>query len=193
MSIETLTLFTTIVLAFIGYLVTYWNNIQIAKVQGQLDLINKRIAEFYGPLYIATQTSERAYKALLLKLGKKGVFDDANAPATERDIAEWRIWLVNVFMPINETIEKLINDRAYLIQEEEMPECLLQFVTHVSGYKALLKKWEKGDYSENVSIIKFPPELSKYATQSYKELKTKQLRLIGKTSRTIRVEEKLSL
>ncbi len=193
MDIATWSLISTIALAFIGYLVTYWNNVQTTKNQAQLDLINKRIAEFYGPLYIATQANERAYKALLQKLGKKAVFDDANHPATKEDIEEWRIWLVNVFTPINLNIEKLINERAYLIQEEEIPECLLTFVTHISGYKALLGKWEKGDYSENVSVIKFPRELSTYSSQSYKELKIKQLRLIGKTTRRIKIEEKHSI
>jgi hypothetical protein len=193
MNVETISLIVTIILAFTGYLVTYWNSLRIAKRQELLDLVNRRISEFYGPLYVATQTSDKAYRALLQKLGKKAVFDDKNDPPTERDIAEWRVWLETVFMPNNLLIEKLIIEKAYLIQDEQMPDCLLEYITHVSGYKAVMKKWSKGDYSENVSVIGFPEGLREYAAKSYKELKTKQLQLIGNTKIKLRIDKTHSL
>ena len=180
MAIETISLIITVILALLGYLITYWNNILIAKHEQQLELVNKRISEFYGPLYVVTQTGGKAYKALLLKLNKRAVFD-GDSPATEKEIEEWRIWLTKVFMPNNELVERLIIEKAYLMQEEKMPDCMLDFITHVSGYKALLAKWEKGDYSEYLSMLNFPKELQEYAAQSYQQLKAKQLRLIGES------------
>jgi len=93
---------------------------------------------------------------------------------------QWRIWVENVFMPLNLQVEKIILENAYLIRERAVPECLLKFVTHVSAYKAVLKSWEKGDLSEWTSTIPFPKELQTYAADSYAELKQEQLRLIGK-------------
>jgi hypothetical protein len=184
MSIEALSLIATIALAFIGYLLTHWSNVQTARREAQLELINKRIGEFYGPLYIATQTSRRSYATLLQKLKRRAVFADPTGPPTEKQLAEWRIWSKSVFMPTDEFIEKLIIEKAYLIQEEEMPECLLQFITHVSAYRAILYKWKDNDFTELASIIDYPRELDKYATDSYRELKAKQLRLIGKSKLT---------
>ena len=43
-----------------------------------------------------------------------------------------------IFMPLNDIREKIIIENAHLIVEEQMPQCLLEFVTHVVGYKALL-------------------------------------------------------
>ena len=181
MSIELISLAVTVFLAFIGFVAAYWNNLRIAKRQERLELINKRIGEFYGPLYIANQAGARAYRTLVRKLNKKkAVFADETGPPTEKDLAEWRIWLKHVFMPNNEIIENLIMKKAYLIQEEDMPECLLEFITHVSVYKAVLSKWEGGDFTESLSIVDFPTEIGKYASDSYRQLKAKQLKLIGK-------------
>lgn len=83
-------------------------------------------------------------------------------------------------MPLNESLEKLILENAYLIREEEMPDCLLKFVTHVSAYKANLGKWDMGDLSEHFTALDFPVEIDIYATEAYRELKAEQLRLIGK-------------
>jgi hypothetical protein len=180
MNIESISLIVTVTLAFLGYLVTYLNNIQITKRNDQRDLINKRIAEFYGPLYVATQTSNRAYAAMLVKLKRqqKGLVDHQHPTLTDEEMTEWCIWLESVFMPVNLLIEKLITEKAYLIQEEEMPACLLEFITHVSAYKAGL--FDKSNINLDVdSIIDFPKGLDVYAMKSYKELKAKQLKLVG--------------
>jgi len=100
-------------------------------------------------------------------------------PPTEEELTEWRVWSKNIFLPLNEFLEKLILENAYLIREEKVPECLLRFVTHGSAYKAILKKWESGDFSENTPALDFPVELEENAAHSYQELKAEQLRLIG--------------
>lgn len=86
----------------------------------------------------------------------------------------------NVFTPLNELREKLILENAHLLREKEILECLLKFVTHVSAYKAILRKWEMGDLSEYALLIDFPPEIDEYASKAYQELKAEQLKLIGK-------------
>lgn len=178
-------LLVTIILAFLGYIVTYWRNIQISKRKEQLELIDKRISDFYGPLYVATQSAKRAYDSLLQKAGKEGIFfTDRDSPATEEDKKEWLHWMENVFMPNNMLIERLIIENAYLIQEEEMPECLLQFIAHVSGYKVNMARWKRGNYTETLSIIDYPQKLNEYIEDTYRELKAKQLRLIGRIRRS---------
>jgi hypothetical protein len=74
--------------------------------------------------------------------------------------------------------EKVIIEKAYLIIEERMPQCLLDFVTHVVGYKAVLAKWGDGDYSERRSTIGWPPEFDVYVKRSYAALKAEQTELL---------------
>jgi hypothetical protein len=91
---------------------------------------------------------------------------------------EWMLWMTTIFMPLNDVREKIIIEKAYLIVEEQMPLCLLEFVTHVVGYKAVLAKWAEGDCSESRSTIGWPPEFDIYVERSYAALKAEQTRLL---------------
>lgn len=180
MNTEVISIIVTVFLAFIGYIVTYVINLRTARIKERLNLVNKRIDEFYGPLYVGSRVGFIAWRTLLDKYQREGLFFDEGKPPSEQQLREWQIWVENVFMPLNVLREKLILENAYLIREEEMPECLLKFVTHVSSYKAMLKKWSDGDFSEYIPLIEFPSELTEYALKSYQELKSEQLMLISK-------------
>jgi hypothetical protein len=91
---------------------------------------------------------------------------------------EWMLWMTTIFMPLNDIREKIIIEKASLIVEEQMPHCLLDFVTHVVGYKAVLAKWAEGDYSERRSTIGWPPEFDLYVERSYAALKAEQTHLL---------------
>jgi hypothetical protein len=163
----------TIVLAFIGYLATFLSARMLARRKDELDLVNKRLNEFYGPLYVASQAGNIAYRSLLSKQGKT-----QSDPITDEEMKDWVLWMTTIFMPLNDTREKIIIEKAYLVVEEQMPRCLLDFVTHVVGYKAVLSKWAQGDYTERRSTIGWPPEFDNYIERSYKALKADQTRLI---------------
>lgn len=163
----------TVVLAFIGYLVTFMSNHMMARRADRLRLVNQRLNDFYGPLYVATVAGNIAYKALLSKQGKT-----QSHPVRDEDLAEWVLWMKTIFIPLNQVREKIIIENAHLIVEEEMPQCLLDFVTHVVGYKALLLKWAEGDYTERRSMIGWPPEFDLYVERSYRALKARQTRLL---------------
>jgi hypothetical protein len=91
---------------------------------------------------------------------------------------EWVLWMTTIFMPLNDVREKIIIEKAYLVVEEQMPHCLLDFVTHVVGYKAVLAKWARDDYSERRSTIGWPPEFDHYVERSYAALKAEQTLLL---------------
>ena len=163
----------TIVLAFAGYLVTFMSTRMLARRQDKLRLVNMRLNEFYGPLYVASQAGNIAYRSLLKKQGKT-----QSEPIRDQDMKEWMLWMRTIFMPLNDVREKVIIEKAHLIVEEQMPQCLLDFVTHVVGYKAVLSKWAEGDYSERRSTIGWPPEFDVYVRHSYQALKREQTRLL---------------
>jgi hypothetical protein len=45
----------TLILAFIGYLATFLSARMLARRKDKLELVNRRLNEFYGPLYVASQ------------------------------------------------------------------------------------------------------------------------------------------
>jgi hypothetical protein len=163
----------TIVIAVVGYLATFMSAQVLALRKDKLELVNRRLNEFYGPLYVASQAGNIAYRSLLKKQGKT-----QSLPILDEEMKEWMLWMTTIFMPLNDIRERIIIKKAALIIEEEMPQCLLDFVTHVSGYKAVLAKWAEGDYSERRSTIGWPPEFDLYVAHSYAELKAKQTHLL---------------
>ena len=163
----------TIILAFAGYLVTFLSTRMMARRADRLRLVNERLNDFYGPLYVASQAGNIAYRSLLKKQGKT-----QSEPILDEEMKEWVLWMTTIFMPLNDIREKIIIEKAHLIVEEEMPLCLLDFVTHVVGYKALLSKWANGDYSERRSTIGWPPAFDSYVERSYKALKAEQTHLL---------------
>jgi hypothetical protein len=163
----------TIMLAFVGYLVTFWITRMMARRSDLLKLVNERLNEFYGPLYVASQTGSIAYRTLLERQGKTQSF-----PILDSELEEWVLWMRTIFVPLNEIRERIIIEKAHLIVEEQMPRCLLDFVTHVVGYKAVMAKWANGDFSERRSTIGWPPEFDVYVERSYQALKAEQTRLM---------------
>ncbi len=163
----------TVVLAFAGYLMTFMFTRMMARRADRLKLVNERLNEFYGPLYIASQAGNIAYRSLLRKQGKAQSF-----PILDSELKEWVLWMTTIFTPLNDIREKIIIEKAHLIVEEQVPHCLLDFVTHVVGYKAVLAKWAEGDYSERRSTIGWPPEFDQYVERSYYALKAEQTRLL---------------
>jgi len=163
----------TVVLAFIGYLVTLFGARMNARRRDKLRLVNKRLNEFYGPLYVASEAGDIAYRSLLKKQGKA-----KSDPITDAEMKEWVLWMTTIFMPLNDIREKIIIEKAYLIIEEKMPQCLLDFVTHVVGYKAVMAKWAEGEYTERRSTIGWPPEFDLYVKRSYAKLKAEQTSLL---------------
>jgi hypothetical protein len=163
----------TILLAFVGYLATAWSARMLARRKDKLELVNRRLNEFYGPLYVASQAGNIAYRSLLKKQGKTQSF-----PILDGEMKEWMLWMTTIFMPLNDVREKIIIEKAYLIIEEQIPHCLLDFVTHVVGYKAVVAKWAEGDFSERRSTIGWPPEFDVYVERSYAALKARQTCLL---------------
>jgi amino acid transporter len=163
----------TILVALVSYLATFISSIILARRRDKLDLVNRRLNEFYGPLYVASQAGNIAYRSLLKKQGKTQSF-----PILDSEMKEWMLWMTTIFMPLNDEREKIIIKKAYLIVEEQMPQCLLDFVTHVVGYKAVIAKWAEGDYTERRSTIGWPPEFDIYVARSYAVLKAKQTYLL---------------
>jgi len=92
------TLVVTVVLAFIGYLIKYLNDVAVARRKDRLERINLQLRNLYGPLYALEQATGIAWDALSKRYPNVDRPDFA-PPSTEDDLADWRLWMSEVFMP----------------------------------------------------------------------------------------------
>lgn len=175
------TLFVTVALAFAGYVATYRNGVKLAQRKEHLERVERQLRELYGPLFALVRSSGEAWKGFrtIYRPGLESYWRSLPKP-TEQEAAVWRLWMAEVFMPLNSKMAELVTEHADLIEESEMPACLLTLCAHVYGYRAILCAWKQGDFSQHLSVVDFPgEELRAYTGQHYNRLKNEQAVLLG--------------
>lgn len=178
--------------AAIGYVYKYQTDLKLLQRNDRLERINRQLSDFYGPLLALTRSCDRSWEAFRQRhRSDGGSYWRTDPPASEDDVAAWRLWMSTVFVPMHQQMMDIVLSHADLVDESEMPMCLLDLCAHVSGYQAVLKQWESGDISvarvDNVSIVNFPSQaLTDYAAEAFDRLKAEQSRLLGLTTGTAR-------
>ncbi len=177
--------------AAIGYFINYRIDLRLKQRNDRLERINRQLNEFYGPLLALTRSSGESWQAFRKRYRPGGgSFWKSDPPPTREDAVAWRLWMTTVFMPLHQRMVELVLENAALIEEPEMPPCLLTMCAHVAGYQAVLKEWETGEISvareDNISIVNFPgQELADYAANAFSRLKAEQASLLGSTPMTV--------
>lgn len=178
--------------AALGYVYKYQTDLKLLQRNDRLERVNRQLSDFYGPLLALTRSSERSWEAFRQRYrpGSRSYWHP-EPPASEDDVTAWRLWMATVFMPMHQQMMDIVLTHADLIDESEMPLCLLDLCAHVSGYQAVLKQWESGDISmireDNISVVNFPSHaLTTYAAEAFDRLKAEQARLLGSTSGSTR-------
>ena len=174
-----ITTIITVVLAFVGYLAKYANDIKIANRKDKLERVNRQLKELYGPLLSLLSSSNSSWNKFRNSYRKNaGAYFDPNDPPTEREKEIWRNWMQTVFIPNTEKGYEIIIKNGDLIINDEFPKCFKDFCAHVETYRPVLKKWHENDFTEHTALINYPLEIVAYVEEAYKELKSEQNKLI---------------
>lgn len=176
----TITVLVSVLLAVLGYIATYAYNLRLAQRKDRLEHINKQLSDLYGPLVALTTSGLSAWTGFR-QLYRPGVpFWGAEPPPTDEEAAAWRLWMREVFMPLNERIFDVVTNNAELLVESQMPQPLLDVCAHVAGYRPVLRSWMEGDTRRHTSTSDFNGrELSDYALARFEALKLQQRELMG--------------
>jgi hypothetical protein len=183
------TTIVAVILAFSGYLFTYFNNLRLSQRAEKLERVNKQLGEFYGPLFALAHTSKTAWDAFR-KNHRPGMdFWDRKDPVSDEDRQAWQLWIKTVFLPVTSRMYELVVTKSDLLIEPEMPPCLIQLCAHVTGYQPTIRKWEEVEnswlkFEERkwyTSYVSYPADtILEYSRDSFQFLKAEQERLLGK-------------
>lgn len=157
--------------------------LSLARRKDKLERVNQQLRLLYGPMFALVSVSTITWRAFVAQYCENSSFraGDGITPQTPEAEKIWRHWMENVFMPLNAQMAQLVTQNADLLEEEQMPDCLLSLSAHVHGYAGILAAWKQQDYSRHMSLTPFPlHDLYPYATETYRKLKARQARLIGK-------------
>ena len=178
-----------ILVALLGAGLSFVQTRRLQRRQARLARLNAQLEELYGPIYATLEASRIAYRRLLDKLrpGSVSLFDPSSAPPSEEELCTFRRWIETVSHPrATEAYERIIN-KAHLLIEDEMPECLLTFCAHKAGYDVLIERWHSQDFTEHLSVVRHPGNrLYEYLEQSFTRLKKEQGEELAATQGKIR-------
>jgi hypothetical protein len=177
-TLQAISISVTVILAFVGYIIAHWNNIRLENRKAQIKFITEQVQNLYGPLLSLSAASKEAWLQFRSRCRPGGAFF-SSPPPTEDDLANWRLWMSDVFMPINLKMEAAIIENAHLIEGDEMPKAFSDLIAHVEVYKIVIKNWEKNNFAEHTSYLNYPDELDDYVSKIFLTLKRRQMALIG--------------
>ena len=139
-----------------GYLLAYRNNLRLNQRKDRLDRITRQLGDLYGPLYALASSSAAAWLVFRSQYRPGGAFwSSFRSAPTEDEAAAWRRWMTTVFMPLNRRLREAIVEHIDLLEEEVVPQVLLDACAHVASYEAVLQRWEEGDYTEHTEQRSF--------------------------------------
>ena len=166
-----------LLIAILSIAGAYWNGTRLEARKAKIAFVNEQIKSLYGPLFSLNGASLAAWKSFRSECRPSGAFFSATNPPTEPELREWIIWMKTVFQPMNEKISRTIVDNAHLI-DGDTPSSFLDFISHVEGYRVVIRKWEDGDYSKYTSSINFPDDFRHNVTDAFDRVKARQASLL---------------
>ena len=182
----TLTISTTVLLALVGFLIKYFNDLRMAERKDRLDLVNKQINELYGPLFALHYANQESWIQFRRRYrpGEGRSFWGSPPKVNDEEALAWRLWTTEIFEPLRSRMSDIILKNSGLIIENDFPQPLLELCAHVYSYKPVLKQWDSKDFTQSTSTINYPHEsLSKYLEESHRTLRVQQAQLLRKISK----------
>ncbi|NIT55629.1 MAG: hypothetical protein GWN00_05135 [Aliifodinibius sp.] len=170
----------SILLAVAGYIFTYFHKRRVDARAARLDRVNLQLRKLYGPLYAREKAGKAVWAAFKENFWPAhGQPDYFGGETSEKEEATWRLWMKEVFHPLNVQIEKTILENIDLLEGGEFPAEFINAIAHVNSYKAIIKQWEEGDYSQHWAVCPYPRDmLPKIVEHVYRELLKEQRTLI---------------
>lgn len=165
-----------------GYLFTFYNAKKADERKAQIQRVNDQVRLLYGPLLACVHASRAAYAAMVRQHSPDGTLEGF-LTAMRRDprgheASAYRHWMKDVMQPLNERAADIIVDHVNLLESAEIDPRLLQLVAHVSAYKVIIARWDKGAVGE-WSAISYPNTLLDYVRAEFQRLKRRQADLLG--------------
>ncbi len=166
----------------VGWLVTHvlsiWKENKKRMIEAALNHTEKQLEHLYGPLTFHVLEGQQTFRDLLNKLGRNTVFE-SDKPLPKDEWETWMFWTENDLLPRNEKIKSLLMLNTHLLDQEEMPECYVNFLNHCNSWWIAHKRWKEAniDYCWH-SNNKWPKEFDEHVLNTFKQIKRRHHMLI---------------
>lgn len=174
-----LTIIISVVLAIIGFLFSYFNNLSLERKKNRLERINDQLNYYYGPLLAVVQSNQQAWDNFIARYDNNPNFYKKDQSPTPQQVAEFHNWMIAVFMPNNEKLYEIIINRTSLLDEDVIPQVLLDLLAHILEFRMAFESRKDKHTEVAETRSKYPgKELLTYCEKTFEFLKTEQNKLI---------------
>ena len=173
-----------ICVAVLGALLSYIYARRLERRQARLARLNAQLQEFYGPLYAIFEANRIAHRRFVdvLRPGSTTLFAPDVRPLDDEELRLWRLWAESAHRNRSIPAYEIIINKAHLLIEDQIPQCLLDFCAHKAGYDVVIERWRQQDYTEHLSVVRHPGDvINDYLQQSFTRLKHEQARELEAT------------
>lgn len=138
MWIEILKIAVPVAIAILSYAAKYLNDLRLVQRKERLEYIESQLRNLYGPLFALANAGKVAYYQGFRQLYRPGMpmwdppTNDPTKVTTQEEVRAYHQWMRAVFIPINKQMVKQIIDHTDLLVEQQMPQCILDLLAHVS-------------------------------------------------------------
>ena len=118
-----------ICVAVLGALLSYLYTRRLERRKARLERLNAQLREFYGPLYAIFEATRIAHLRFVntLRPGSTTLFAPVLPPLNVGVLRLWRLWALSTHQHRSTPAYEVIINKAHLLIEDEMPQCLLDF------------------------------------------------------------------
>jgi len=180
-------LVATILLAFLGYLISHASNMRRARLTAQVAYVSQQLQRLYGPLYALTESNTASWLVFRKTFRPDKKLFDRQKPFDERERAIWRSWAENVFIPSNLKIRDVIEQNAHLLSGEIMPDCFRDMIAHVESSKLVLASLADGDLDVLDQFPTWPKNFNGFVRDRYDAVAAEHARLLGRAHGRVRL------
>jgi len=178
-----------LVVAIFAAVAAYIFNIQLEKKRAFLKRTSDQLQYLYGPLKAITYASRMSWSAFIHHYGDQGTFFFFSDPVNPEQVKMWRNWVIHVFSPLHEKMEKIILDNTHLL-EGDMPVEFGMLLAHIETYKSTISLWSDDNICDNdtvfrnTALVDFPTTLDERVSNDFDLLMRRQASLLASTQKT---------
>lgn len=146
-----------VLVAIIPAIFLYFVNFIDSRRAEELTYVNNQIEKLYGPLYALTQADDETWNQFVKTYwpNHSRYFFDRDHPPTSDQVDKWRLWMTNVFQPLNIKMENIIVTNSQLIIGSGMPSTFRELIAQTEAYKAILAAWKESDKNDPASYVSY--------------------------------------
>lgn len=172
-----------VIIAIVGwpvsYILTRSREVRLEHDKAKLDLLRRRLDEFYSPIYGYLVENDRARKLISEQIGREIIFTRDN-PLPQEDENIWIHYLENYVLPNNRSILNILQNKMHLFVGETYPESFRIWIDYALGYEIFHKQYKDigREYGFH-SCMNFPDQFRTDIINSVSQLVKFQKKIAG--------------